>query len=110
MGMFDSFYDADGHEWQTKAFDCELDVWRIGDSFTADCGLSFQVYVLGSTGSTLNGTYETFESLATIRDGVVAAVPDERDESLFLLDYSGGPAVRPLRPIVTAHPESETSA
>lgn len=24
MGMFDSFYDNNGNEWQTKAFDCTL--------------------------------------------------------------------------------------
>lgn len=29
MGMFDSFYDNHGTEWQTKAFDCTLATTEI---------------------------------------------------------------------------------
>jgi hypothetical protein len=91
MGMFDSFYDADGREWQTKAFDCNLDVWRIGDAFPADGSIAFQVEVIGDAqGSTFDGTYRTRDALVTVRDNLVAEVPAERDPTLPLIAYSGG--------------------
>lgn len=91
MGMFDSFYDAQDREWQTKAFDRNLDVWRVGDEFPADGCVSFQVEVIGDAhGSTFDGTYRTRDALVTVRDNVVAEVPAERDHTLPLVAYSGG--------------------
>jgi hypothetical protein len=90
MGMFDRIYDATGREWQTKAFDCNLDTWVIGDTITADCAASYQVEVISSDGSSFRGDFRLTESLATVRDNVVVAVPDDRDPSLPLVAYSGG--------------------
>lgn len=88
MGMFDSFYDTDNSEWQTKAYHCVLAEYKIGDSITGDFPDSYpatyQVEVLGGTD---DDPYQ--DSLATIRDGVVASINDPRDPSLPLLDYSG---------------------
>lgn len=83
MGMFDSLIDAHGHEWQTKAFARCLDRYRIGDEIPADGPAAYQVEILGG------GSPDDIDSLATIRDGVLEAVPAERDPRLPLLDYSG---------------------
>jgi hypothetical protein len=84
MGMFDSFYDANGDEWQTKAFACLLERWEIGDAVVGQ-SIDFQVKVFG--GPRLE---RSEDALATIRGGRLVAVPDERDESLALMDYHGG--------------------
>jgi hypothetical protein len=89
MGMFDSFYDPGGREWQTKAFECDLVVWRVGDPFPADGCASFQVEVISSVGSTFDGTYRLLDGYVTVRDCVVAEVPAERDHSLPLIGYFG---------------------
>ena len=91
MGMFDSFYDDQGREWQTKAFDRALDEWRVGDPFPADGLVSFQVEVIGDAqGSTFDGTYRTRDAIVTIRNNVVTEVPADRDPALPLLGYGGG--------------------
>lgn len=84
MGMFDSFYDAKGREWQTKAFGNQLAAWRVGDPISS-APIDHQVAVYGTDG----GTQEWADSFATIRGGKVAEVPAERDESLPLLDAYG---------------------
>lgn len=92
MGMFDSLYDEHGTEWQTKAFDRNLDVYHIGDTIVADSRVSFQVEVCG-------GRRETFrDTLATIHDGVLASIDDERDPALLLLNYDGHVATTRRRP------------
>lgn len=84
MGMFDSFIDEAGHEWQTKAFERNLDVWMIGDAVPGDGAESYQVEVVGG------GREDFRDSLATVRGGILASVDDERDPSLPLLAYYGG--------------------
>lgn len=32
MGMYDSFIDRTGREWQTKKLDKALQTWRLGDT------------------------------------------------------------------------------
>jgi hypothetical protein len=87
--MFDSFYDETGREWQTKAFDCNLDVWQVGDRFETEGPQTFQVEVLGSDRSA--GRREDFrDSFATIRAGRVESVDVPRDETLLLFNYSSG--------------------
>lgn len=81
--MFDSLRDADGDEWQTKAFTCDLDTYRIGDAITSEPPLTYQVKVLG-------GSPEFIHSYATVQNGVLASVPVPRDQHLPLLDYGGG--------------------
>lgn len=89
MGMFDSIYDAKGIEWQTKAFECLLTRYDIGSTVTAE-KLSFQVEVLGQPEPRAwPEPGEFVDTFATIRDGILAEVPAERDETLPLQNYSG---------------------
>ncbi|WP_336698160.1 hypothetical protein [Curtobacterium sp. USHLN213] len=83
MGMFDSMIDADGREWQTKAFGRALERWRVGDQVPADDS-DFQARVLGDE------AFGYKYALATVRDGVLTEVPAERDPLLLLVDYQGG--------------------
>lgn len=83
MGMFDSLYDATGIEWQTKAFNCELDRYQIGDRIGPP--FTYQAKVLGGP----RGEDSRY-AYATIREGVLVEVPADRDETLPLLDYYGG--------------------
>lgn len=86
MGMFDSFYDDKGEEWQTKAFDCRLDVFRVDDR-VPDVGVQdFQVEIYHYRPAA-DGWTETF---ATIHSGRVVEVDAARDRSLPLLDSYGG--------------------
>ncbi|MFQ6157669.1 hypothetical protein ACLMMA_14515 [Micrococcus luteus] len=88
--MFDSMYDAGGHEWQTKAFGNILERWELGDEMPNTGTATYQVEVLGGPGK-----WDTaLDSLATVRDGHLASIGDERDESLPLLDYYGDWAVK----------------
>ena len=88
MGMFDTLLDANGHDWQTKAFDCSLETWRIGDVMPPDDHpATYQVRVLGDP----DGSF--VESFATVERGVLVAVPASRNPLLPLIDYHGGPAV-----------------
>lgn len=89
MGMFDSLYDADGEEWQTKAFYCGLAVYRIGETLPRDIfpesyPTTYQVEVLGDP-----EPRQFVHSFATVRRGVLTAVPADRDPALPLLNYSG---------------------
>ena len=36
MGMYDSFIDRVGREWQTKELDHALQVWRLGDNIDSE--------------------------------------------------------------------------
>lgn len=88
MGMFDSLIDKAGYEWQTKAYDCELVRYHIGDkvpplsetSFPPD---EYQVEVLGGPGS---GDHEAY---ATVRNRILVEVPSVRNLNLTAADYSG---------------------
>ena len=87
MGMFDRLYDKQGVEWQTKAYECNLDAFRLGDrvpDIEPYEGLAtYQVEVLGGPGEGLT------DSLATVREGHLYEVPSRRDHSLPLVNYSG---------------------
>lgn len=87
MGMFDSLYDAQGHEWQTKAYDCILARYDIGDEVPPSHGslTDYQVRVLGGPGEGFQ------DSFATVRDGRLSELPADRDYSLPLLGYFGHP-------------------
>jgi hypothetical protein len=82
MGMFDSMYDAEGHEWQTKALGRALNCWNIGDQVPSEVP-DFQVEV---------GRFPDpwIDAIATVRGGVLTAVPDRRHPELILIDYVGG--------------------
>ena len=81
--MFDSIQDANGDEWQTKAFGCGLDVWKIGGRIRGGPPFTYQVEVLGGPRG------ECIDSFATVREGVIEKVPAKRDKNLPLLDYGG---------------------
>lgn len=97
MGMFDSMYDDQNNEWQTKAYDCALDRFREADPMPHPKGIAwpapsaYQVRVF--SGSPFHEAQK--DAYATIRNVVLESVPDERDESLPLIDYHGGWAVAP---------------
>lgn len=87
--MFDSLRDERGIEWQTKAYDCELAVYDIGDTmpradFPAAYPHTYQVDILGATDA---DPYT--DSFATIRDDVLTSIHDPRDEKLPRIDYGG---------------------
>ena len=90
LGMFDRLIDAQGREWQTKAFGRNLDVFTVGEpiEFVARPPIIptvsiHQVEVLG-------GDEPPYRySFATIRDGVLESVDVPRDEHLPLLHYTG---------------------
>lgn len=89
MGMFDSFYDANGDEWQTKAFDCLLDVYRIGERVPPLAGrrsllTDYQVEIMG--GPIPSGNRDSF---VTVRNRVVDAIDVPRDTTLPLVTYHG---------------------
>lgn len=82
MGMFDSFYGADGSEWQTKALGRSLDRWDIGDPVPGP-PIDYQAEVIGGPRMPGNAGW----SFVTIRSGVLSSVNDERDPKLPLLLY-----------------------
>ena len=85
MGMYDTFEDDKGGDWQAKAMDCELDRYRIGDEIgTGD----FQMLVLGDV-----STDEIGWAYVTIRSGIVAEIGVPRDAVLPCIDYGGGPLI-----------------
>lgn len=83
MGMFDSFYDKDNVEWQTKAFGRSLDRWDIGDQIPGP-PIDYQAEVIGGPNHGCIWKY------ATIRGGALASAGDERDLTLPLCLYSSG--------------------
>lgn len=83
MGMFDSLYDQNNDEWQTKAFGCNLDAFRVGHSMPVACADTYQVAILGE----LQGAF--INSLATVRDNILVSIHDKRDNALPYLDYHG---------------------
>ena len=85
MGMFDSLYDEDDTEWQTKAFERVLAQYNIGDVIDSDFPVTYQVEVIGGKGEGFT------RSNATIFCGVLAEVDVPRDPLLPLIDYSGYP-------------------
>lgn len=85
MGMFDSLYDQRGTEWQTKAFRCLLDRYRIGDELPGP-PIDYQVEILGGD----NSKKASYDSYATIRAGTLEAIDVPRDPTLPLMDYFGG--------------------
>lgn len=86
MGMFDSLYDKDGLEYQTKALGRVLDRYQVGDAIELDQRddlrdvVDYQMKLLGD-GKTI---------CATVTNKRLTAIPASRDESLPLLDYFGG--------------------
>lgn len=84
MGMFDSLYDAEGQEWQTKAFSRDLVVFSIRDEMPTVDGLdAYQVEVIG--GRRTNHRW----SLATVRGGLLVDVDVAPDPMMPRVDYSG---------------------
>lgn len=89
MGMFDSLYEGARQsydtEWQTKAYSCNLDTYWVGDVLPplGEC-VSYQVEILGGSRDS-----KSRESLATVVDGVLVDIDNERAWSLPLFGYSG---------------------
>jgi hypothetical protein len=81
--MFDRIVDPSGNEWQTKAFECGLFRYEVGDRIPAVEPDTYQVEILGGLGDGFT------DSLATVREGVLVSVHDDRDPTLPLIDYGG---------------------
>lgn len=94
MGMFDRMYDADGNEWQTKAFGRTLDEWSVGDNIPTEVP-DFQVECMAE----IDG--EFVHSFATVLDCKLAELPAERQPALTLISYGGGILERAQVGIVT---------
>lgn len=84
MGMFDSFMNRRGIEWQTKAFGRSLERWQIGDEIPS-APFDHQVEVIGGYPE----FKESVDSYATIRGQRLHSVPGPRNESLPLLGFNG---------------------
>jgi hypothetical protein len=92
MGMFDSFYDARDVEWQTKAYACDLEVYRVGDrpnreDWPTTHPSHYQVQVCGGRGP--DGRYLAVDSFATVNNDVLTRTDGPRDPGLPLINYSG---------------------
>lgn len=85
MGMFDTFIDASGAGWQTKALRRTLDEWRLGDEVPTPV-LDCQIRVFGDA-------YGAGYAWATISDGRLTAVPAARDRAYQAIGYAGGPHI-----------------
>lgn len=90
MGMFDSFYEGEREtyevEWQTKAYGRNLDVFWIGDRVPPLDGCdTYQVEILGGRRDRDKST----NSLATIVEGKLFSLDNERAHPLPLFNYSG---------------------
>ena len=89
MGMFDSLFPRKrsenldfSNEWQTKAFDCVLNGYFIGDKMPTPLGVqTYQVEVLGGP--------DTDFMWATVESGILTEVGVDRDENLPALWYMG---------------------
>ena len=79
MGLFDSLHDGSGREFQTKALDCILHNYFLGERICVPNLPDFQIQILG-VGSGC-------ESFATIRGQKLVGVNVPRDPNLPLLDY-----------------------
>lgn len=88
MGMFDSMYDKNGDEWQTKAFDCLLDRYQLGDSLPGP-PTDYQVEIYGGPQPAASRGVGV-DSLAIVRAGRLQAINVPPDDSLPLMDYHGG--------------------
>lgn len=86
MGMFDSIYDGDGREWQTKALDCTLKRYAPGDAIPGPL-FDYQMKVISGW---LEGGKGLDYGYALIHNGNLMDVLHEPDEFLQTLDYPGG--------------------
>lgn len=88
MGMFDSLYEGTretyDREWQTKAYSRNLDCYWVGDEMPPLEGLmTYQVEIAGGPDG------ECIDSLATVVDGVLVDIDNERAHTMPLFNYSG---------------------
>lgn len=88
MGMFDCLYEGErgvyGNEWQTKAYSCNLDSYWVGDRMLELDKLdTYQVEIMGGNG------HDFINSLATVVNGVLVSIDNERAHTLPLFSYGG---------------------
>ena len=80
MGMFDSFIDRVGREWQTKELDCRLLVWRLGDKIESEylperANVNIRVYDHGESKTEL--VYATVK----VVNGVVKSIRPHKEHT-----------------------------
>ena len=103
MGMFDSLYDDRGNKWQTKAYGCNLDEWKVGDKMPRESGGgtaghplvdplpdAYQVAIFGGARDAWDSGRDAW---ATVLAHVLIEIGVGRDPNLPAVDYYGGPAM-----------------
>ncbi|GGJ56076.1 hypothetical protein [Glutamicibacter ardleyensis] len=97
MGMFDSFYDSEENEWQTKAYENQLALYRQGDELPPledhPNVTDYQVEIFGGR-RTLG---EPVDSFATVIGNRLTTINTPRNKDLPRINYGGA----------MYHPEAE---
>lgn len=95
MGMFDSFYDSDDNDWQTKAYENVLAQFRQGDELPPleehpDL-TDYQVEVLGCMPVFELGVPKRryVDSFTTVIGGKVHEINADRDHQYPRINYDG---------------------
>ncbi|MGQ3384508.1 hypothetical protein [Glutamicibacter sp. TV12E] len=95
MGMFDSLYDSDEREWQTKAYENQLAAYRQGDVLPElehhpDI-TDYQVEILSGKDVVENGELKHMylDSFATVIGNKLISIHDPRNRNLPRISYSG---------------------
>jgi len=95
MGMFDSFYDSDSNEWQTKAYENQLAAYRQDDVLPElECHpdiTDYQVEILRGSDVLENGErkHVYLDSFATVIGNKLITIHDPRNRNLPRISYSG---------------------
>ena len=79
MGVYDSFIDRVGREWQTKELDNTLRVWRLGDNIDSEHipkrgTVNIRVYNYDKTKK------ELVDATVTITDSIVQSIKPDREQ------------------------------
>lgn len=79
MGMYDSFIDRTGREWQTKELDNRLLVWRLGDTIDSEHipkrgTVKVRVYDYDEQKKQL------VDATVTITDSIVKSITPDREQ------------------------------
>lgn len=78
MGIYDSFIDRVGREWQTKELDNTLQVWRLGDKVESEYipkrgTVNVRVYDYDEHKKQL------VDATVTITDGIVKSIRPDKE-------------------------------
>jgi len=90
MGMFDSFYDSDDREWQTKAYSNMMSAYRVGDTLPEledhPDVTEYQVEILCGIAYPVR---KHIDSFATVIGNKLTSIHDSRNLNLPRISYYG---------------------